>query len=249
MTEIVPHPDLHYQHIDCIDSTNAFLLRPDQDANQLLSAETQTYGYGRQKSRWVDEGNSLLFSLSTSFVADRDLSAWPIQVALVLSKLFNHLDYNNNNTIYQIKWPNDIYRQNDHGDWGKCTGILVESTIGSIGKMVTGVGINLSPLKETITHDYPTSYFSTTMDKTTLTIILGNALYLAWKQFVQQPKVNPKQFAQFDYLKDKPLVATNLHNQSQQRGLGAGINTQGHLQLQQEQQRITLAGQYRIRMV
>lgn len=233
---------LTWQHFDIIDSTNNYLLDAGQPVNQLVSANKQTKGRGRRQKNWVDEGNSLLFSLSTAFNPTMDMSAWPIQVAITLAQHLNTLTP----TPILIKWPNDLYLFNQEQQWGKCCGILIESSMGQQGKMVTGIGINLSPMPH-IEADYPIAHVPLSMDKETLLIQLANQLFLAWEQFIISPQVNPILFMPMDFLKGKTFSAIDTYTQQSHRGLGIGINAQGHYQLQQDTQIITLSSQQHIR--
>lgn len=233
---------LTWQHFDIIDSTNNYLLAADQPVNQLVSAERQTQGRGRRKKQWIDGGKSLLFSLSTTFNPQLDVSAWPVQVAMILTQVLTPL------TPFpiQIKWPNDLYILDAQQQWGKCAGILIESSIGKQTKMVTGVGLNLAPIKN-IDTDYPVGHITTSVDKDLLLILLANELFTGWKNFLLNPLVNPNKFIAMDYLRSKTFSAIDAHTQQTHHGIGIGINTQGHYQLQQGQQTIVLSSQQHIR--
>lgn len=255
-------PQLTWQHKDCVASTNTYLLDAKQPPNQLISAERQAQGRGRRGQTWVDSGDSALFSLSTAFPVGTDISAWPIQVAITLADSLNRLLAHANKTTFsnpphaiQIKWPNDLYTLH-HGQWGKCGGILVESTLSQSqqqGKIVTGVGLNLAPLHGITLHsDYPIAHLPTvittmTTDKKQLIALLGNQLWQAWQAFSQQPSVDPMHYQTLDYLYGKSFTATDTHD-NMASGRGAGINSQGHLLVQQPSGQIALSAQQRIRL-
>ncbi len=244
--------------MDCIDSTNTFLLDDRQPPNQLCSAEHQTQGRGRRGQTWADSGDSALFSISGAFPPGLDLSAWPIQVAITLADSLNRLiahakaDKTPQPGV-KIKWPNDLYC-NHHGQWGKCGGILVESRIGRQGKIVTGIGLNSAPLRGiTIDSDYPITHLPTLLqrcvaDKKQLIVILTNRLWQAWQVFIQQPNVKVKHYQTLDYLYGKSLSATDTYNQCVTHGIGAGINAHGHLLLQTPTGTVALSSQQRIRL-
>lgn len=235
-------PSLTWQHFDVIDSTNSYLLAADQPVNQLVSAERQTQGRGRRKKHWIDEGKSLLFSLSTAFDSQLDVSAWPIQVAITLTKVLTPLTL----SPIQIKWPNDLYILGEQQQWGKCAGILVESSIGKQAKMVTGIGLNFAPIKD-IKADYAVGHITTHVDKDQLLLLLANELLASWEIFLLNPVVNPSEFMSMDYLSGKTFSAVDAHTQHSHRGVGIGINAQGHYQLQQGQHTIILSSQQHIR--
>ncbi len=260
----VLNPALRWQHFSEIDSTNAYLLA-QASTQQLVSADVQTQGRGRHQQRWVDEGSSALFSLSCQRPAGVDISAWPVQVALTLSESFNtllaHFSSRDATATHfpkpsvNIKWPNDLYIQ-QQGQWGKFAGILIESTVmpsqalpksSPRGKVVTGVGVNLAPLQQTISKDYPATFIDLPLDKMTLIPLLVNRLWLAWQQFIMHPYIDVVAYQRVDYLFEREIVATNMHSGSELRGIGGGINACGHLRLYQDGVEQLLTSQQRIR--
>lgn len=257
------HPALRHRHFNVIDSTNACLMQADAPCNQLVSADRQTAGRGRRQQQWVDEGDSLLFSLSTAFSPDQDISAWSIQVAITLVETLKAFTQQR----LFIKWPNDLYvpiksshsndnsnnnnsdnKYSDYSEYGKCAGILVESNIGRSGKMVTGIGINLAPIHTKIDSDYAVAYLNIAVDKHSLLIALANELFWAWQDFLTHTTVNPDTFAAYDLLMDKQLCATDSSNGKETIGQGAGINQRGQLRILQHNQLLTLSTQQRIRL-
>ena len=242
---LVLHSDITYQHFEIIDSTNAFLMQSEQPINQLVSADKQSTGKGRRKQKWVDEGTSLLFSLSTQFDVGIDFSAWPLQVAISLIETLLAMT----SQRIKIKWPNDLYTQNASGKYGKCAGILAESSLGKTGKMVTGVGLNFAPLSHPIASDYPISHLSIEKDKKDCLFILSNALYEAWKAFLSSASIDPKTFAKYDYLAGNMLIATDTNTHQQTIGQAVGVNHKGQLLIQQHGRIATLTSQQKIRLI
>ncbi len=255
---------LKWQHFSEINSTNAYLLK-QSSTQQLISADVQTQGRGRHQQRWVDEGSSALFSLSCQRPAGVDISAWPVQVALTLAESFNTLlaHFSSRDAAathfpkpsVNIKWPNDLYIK-QQGQWGKFSGILIESTVtpsqalsesSPRGKVVTGIGVNLAPLQQAISKDYPATFIDLPLDKMTLIPLLANRLWLAWQQFIMHPYIDVAAYQRVDYLFERALVATNMHSGSELRGIGGGINACGHLRLYQDGVEQLLTSQQRIR--
>ncbi|MBS9778168.1 MAG: biotin--[acetyl-CoA-carboxylase] ligase [Gammaproteobacteria bacterium] len=239
------HPALRHQHFKCIDSTNAYLLQNPQLKNQLISTDEQSAGRGRRQQKWVDEGESLLFSLSLEFPIGIDVTPWALQVALTTIETLIPFTQQR----LKIKWPNDLYAQNRNGEYGKFSGILVESTMGQIGRMVTGIGINLAPLKNSIESDYPLSYLQTEENKQHILFSLANELYWAWQSFLEKPQVCPGQFAKHDYLANNMILATNTNNNKQTIGQSSGINHHGQLLVQQHGCLTPLTSQQSIRLL
>lgn len=251
---------LKWRHVDCVDSTNHFLLDSRQPPNQLFSTNRQTQGRGRRGQTWTDNGDSALFSLSAAFPVATDISAWPIQVAITLADSLNRLlKTADNETAVCIKWPNDLYTPclaSRRNEWGKCGGILVESNVGSTpngqGKVVTGIGLNLAPLPQIRQSDYPITHLPLTIsqlfdDKTQLIAVLANRLWAAWQAFIKQPTVDPSLYQNWDLLHGKSLNATDVHHYTVTQGIGVGINANGHLLIQQADQTVALSAQQRIR--
>ncbi len=240
----VLHPAITYRHFTCIDSTNAYLMSNELPCPYLVSAGTQTAGHGRRQQAWVDEGNSLLFSLATAFIPPLNVGAWAVQVAITLANILPTFS----DQHFFIKWPNDLYVKNVDGSYGKCAGILAESSIGRQGKMVTGVGINLSPLQTIINSDYAIAHINVSVNYSVLLKHLANELYWQWQDFLQSPAVNPEAYARYDMLLDKMLLATDMHNNKEIVGQGCGINEQGQLLLQQHGRLVELTTQHHIRL-
>lgn len=243
--QVNPIPSLIHHHFERLDSTNDYLLDNHQPVNQLVSAEFQNKGRGRRQQQWVDEGESLLFSLSTELPKGLNASAWPVVVAITLVETLKTMTTEK----LLIKWPNDLYVKNAKQQLGKCAGILVESNLGKHSKIVTGIGINLAPLNQSLDSDYPIAHLSLNNDKKTAIANLGHALFVAWQQFINNPHVNPKAYQPYDMLANQTLIATNSNNNEETLGIGLGINEQGQLLLQQAGRMISLTSQQRIRVI
>ncbi|PID66377.1 MAG: biotin--[acetyl-CoA-carboxylase] ligase [Gammaproteobacteria bacterium] len=239
------HPAITHRHFAVIDSTNAYLMKNELPCPYLVSADTQTAGHGRRQQAWIDEGKSLLFSLATAFDAHINVGAWSVQVALTLAKILENVT----EQALLIKWPNDLYVKNDSGEYGKCAGILTESSIGKQGKMVTGAGINLAPIKGVIDSDYAIASVDICVDDSVLLIQIANELYWQWQDFIQSPAVSPEHYARYDMLSGEMLLATNLHNHRESVGQACGINAQGQLLLQQHGGLLALTTQHHIRLL
>ncbi len=187
----------------------------------------------------------MLFSLVTEFSVKQDVSAWPVQVAITLAQTLS----DTTSQTLRIKWPNDLYTTGVDQSMGKCAGILVESSIGQSGRMITGVGINLSPIRCQVTTEYPIAYIDTPLDKKTLLLRLANALYLSWQTFFNHPGVNPDNFRPFDLLFNRSLIAFDSNTNKETVGTGQGINSAGQLLLLQQGNLTALTSQQRIRII
>lgn len=144
---INPIMDFTFQHIETVDSTNAFLQRM-QGTSEIngfvVSADEQTAGKGMGSNSWESaKGMNLTFSVAF------DMSWLPAAEQFLLSQLVplamlevigNYLP----NEQLKIKWPNDLYF-----DGRKLGGILINSTISGnyLGSSIVGIGLNVNQMK------------------------------------------------------------------------------------------------------
>lgn len=244
MTTVL-HPAIRYQHFETIDSTNTYLMQNTIACPYLVSTDTQTAGHGRRKQAWVDEGKSLLFSFATEFEPSVHIGAWSVQVAITLAQTLEKFTQQQ----ILIKWPNDLYVKNAQGEYGKCIGILTESSIGKQGKMVTGIGINLAPIATDIDSDYALAHLDIAIGRQELLFNIANELYWQWQDFLVTPSVKPIDYVKYDMLSGEMLLATDLHSGEETIGQGSGIDEQGQLLIQQYGCLVPLATQHRIRFI
>lgn len=122
-------------------------LRQGDTAAQLLVAERQNAGRGRQGRRWQSApGASLTFSYGT-LLAPADWSGLSLAVGAMLADAIEPPSAAAGPRL-QLKWPNDLWlADGPQGPWRKLGGILVE-TVAAAGARacVVGVGLNVQPL-------------------------------------------------------------------------------------------------------
>lgn len=123
-------------------STNTTVLRAAGGAGELpwlVGAERQSQGRGRGKNAWWSCSGSLTFSvLLEPGRWGISPTGWPLvslATGLALSRAVDPLLP----VRSQIKWPNDLYVGER-----KLAGILIESSTGSVGRLVIGIGLNVS---------------------------------------------------------------------------------------------------------
>lgn len=128
--------DFSLYHADVIDSTNTHLKAHYASFPNLavLEADYQTAAYGRYKRAWVNDGD-----LCFSIVAKED-NRYEIISALAVMRALRFYSL-----PAFIKWPNDIYADNE-----KICGILVEDIYSSqrFEASIIGIGIDMTPKKE-----------------------------------------------------------------------------------------------------
>lgn len=152
-TIINPIMDFTFQHIETVDSTNAFLqrLQGTSEINGfVVSADEQTAGKGMGSNSWESaKGLNLTFSvafdMSWLLAAEQFLLSQLVPLG-ILEVLDNYLPKEQ----LKIKWPNDIYY-----DGHKLGGILINNTISGnfLDKSIVGIGLNVNQMEFT---DWPT---------------------------------------------------------------------------------------------
>ena len=131
----------------------------------LVASRIQTQGRGQRQRKWVSPDGNIYLStlLQTQTPIDGRLA---LEIALNILEMPSLQQLN-----LQVKWPNDLY--STLGKWG---GILIEPI--SSQQVVVGVGMNLSPLEESVDQEV-TDLTSLGLNTTTSYIQLIHELYAA----------------------------------------------------------------------
>jgi BirA family biotin operon repressor/biotin-[acetyl-CoA-carboxylase] ligase len=130
-------------HLDTVDSTNNYTANLQKEGKiqhgTVILADEQTAGRGQRGASWTSSaGENLLLSL---YLTPDNLSVVD-QFALTHFISLSLIDFLRKIGISgKIKWPNDIY-VNDQ----KIAGILIENSIRSshISESIIGVGLNVN---------------------------------------------------------------------------------------------------------
>jgi len=121
-----------------INSTNTYLKDNYKNLSDgdVVVAEHQLSGRGRQGRVWKDDSNSLLFSiLLKDHINPSSISLIPLLTGVAIYLSLSELGISSS-----IKWPNDVLIKGK-----KCTGILLEAVSEeTIEAVIVGVGINLN---------------------------------------------------------------------------------------------------------
>ena len=200
---------MDHLHLGSVDSTNAYLKRNYEGLDNffIVSADSQTQGKGRDSRVWdSEEKKNLLFSLliKDSLYFDQYKAISLISAYSIVESL---KEYRINDLA--IKWPNDVYVQDE-----KICGILLEAI--SKEKMeclIIGVGLNVN---QKHFNQYQRS-------ATSLTNILNKEIEidklknLVFEKIISNiKKLNNHNFYQeiqeYDYLKNKEAYA-EIHNE------------------------------------
>lgn len=137
-------PDVSVEVVTQAGSTNTELLdraRRGDTSPCLMVAEHQTAGRGRHGRAWQSApGDSLTFSLGLPY-APREWAGLSLAVGVAVAEaLHGHV---------RLKWPNDLWLIDDHGNGRKLGGILIETVALPSGEpsrhAVIGIGLNIGP--------------------------------------------------------------------------------------------------------
>lgn len=133
--------------LESIDSTNSYAMQNLSDLNdkQVITADYQSAGKGRQGRKWVSDNSSNAY---VSIVLKPNISEYPYSnVTQYLSVVLCEVLEENYKLKPKIKWPNDILI-----DGFKISGILCEAKTknNKIEALVLGFGVNLNMEKETL---------------------------------------------------------------------------------------------------
>lgn len=190
---------VEYRHFAQLDSTNAYLQRmqAEQDIRDLVvSADEQTAGKGMGSNGWESEnGKNLTFSMTL------DMSFLPAERQFLLSEavalgIIEVLDELLPSDKLSIKWPNDIYYENQ-----KLAGILINSTIKAnmLDVSIVGIGLNVNQMHF---KDWPTHPISLqqitgkTYDMNPLLEQIVNSIYKKIETLKSEPSAIEKGYLQ-----------------------------------------------------
>lgn len=121
-------------YFESVNSTNSWLLEHGQCGDVCIS-ESQTAGRGRRGNTWISPTGNVYFSLCWCFTKSIEhMSLLGLVVGTAIAEALSDIGLEE----HGIKWPNDIFWQQK-----KLGGILLE-TVDQSGRIVIGIGINIS---------------------------------------------------------------------------------------------------------
>ncbi|MDG6881667.1 Bifunctional protein BirA [Phocoenobacter uteri] len=216
---------------DELDSTNEYLVTHCKNLpkGSICIAKTQTAGRGRRGRNWVAPVGNLNYSLSWHYPRKVHLVLPPLSLIVGLM-VIESLQQQGVKDL-SIKWPNDIYHQGK-----KAGGILIElNTTPSHLHLVMGIGLNLAPINES-SIDQPVSDLSQyQVDLNQLIIYLTAKLQKMLTDYPQtgfQPYYAMWQSYDLFFQQEVSVITESLVYS----GISQGINEQGELLLQQQNQ-------------
>lgn len=236
---------IRWQLLDCVDSTNAELMRSLASAGPLdirvCLAEQQTSGKGRRGRDWVSPyAQNVYLSMAVPFSEGaQKLAGLSLLVGLVLVETLEAAGYQG----CGLKWPNDVLLGGN-----KLAGILVEiaGDVNSDCVAVIGVGVNvlMSDSNAAIEQAWTSLYLSrqgARLDRNSLVADFISRLLQAIDEFRE------KGFAPFvegweqRHLWGGLLVRVEAGDSSR-FGLAKGVDERGAFRLETERGEVLLHG-------
>jgi BirA family biotin operon repressor/biotin-[acetyl-CoA-carboxylase] ligase len=235
-SEILKH-SIDLEILEKINSTNEYLKKHVISDNQtkVCMSEMQTHARGRLNRKWhAPFGKNISISFLYPFQGDiSEMSGLSLVVGLAVIQAIDNT-YELDKQL-SVKWPNDIVV-----DDAKLAGILIELQGESNGycNVIIGIGINVNMLKannKQINQKW-TSLQKLTgqyQDRNYLSSNVINTVMDYLNKFIKSDlKVFIHEWNERDCLFNKSItvVASNVTH----RGIGAGINSSGHLLLKKK---------------
>ncbi len=206
--------------LEIIESTNDYIREHISELDNLsvIAAKCQTKGRGQRGNTWTSEpGTNLTFSLLLKF----DESTLQANQMFIISQItaLSIIELLSQEGIEaKIKWPNDIYVNNN-----KICGILIENKLNGLYVENSIVGIGLNVNQSEFIGKYavePTSMIKETGKKEDLELLLSEFLFY-FRDLLPTIERNSgrrhiqKRYKSLLYRKDEPgkfiLQASNEH--------------------------------------
>ncbi len=218
-----------------VDSTNSYLRNELTKSTPLpegtvILAEEQYAGRGQKNSAWLSQpGKNLTFSilLNPTFLSPEKQFMLNKAVCIAINDVLSTIIGEG----LKIKWPNDIYVNND-----KLGGILIENNIrgGKINYSIIGIGLNVNQL------EFPQSLKNVTsvskilqQDYDLKTLLNEICRAIEWRYL--QLKEGMYELLDYDYLKKLYRLGKShqfLIDGSERTGVITGVNEQGFLEVE-----------------
>jgi BirA family biotin operon repressor/biotin-[acetyl-CoA-carboxylase] ligase len=179
---------LFHESLSSTNTMAAQLLRTGEPSEgTVVHTDFQSAGRGQTGNKWEsDKGKNLLISIILYPKSVKPEDQFLISMSISLG-ICDFLDRHCPGT--KIKWPNDIYLNND-----KIAGILIENSImdSSIENTIAGIGLNINQERFTGVHPDPVSLKMATGKKYDTAVCLTELLYaldIRYKQLLFEDTV------------------------------------------------------------
>jgi BirA family transcriptional regulator, biotin operon repressor / biotin---[acetyl-CoA-carboxylase] ligase len=169
---IIGSKRLFFKNLPSTNSHAASLIKESEvSEGTVIHANYQSSGRGQQGNIWESqEGKNLLISiiLYPSMITPADQFLLSMTVSLGICDFLDRYT-----SGISVKWPNDIYINND-----KIAGILIENSImgGIIEHTIAGIGININQTKFLSNAPNPVSLANLTGNQYDLTVCLDQLI-------------------------------------------------------------------------
>jgi BirA family biotin operon repressor/biotin-[acetyl-CoA-carboxylase] ligase len=212
---------------DSIDSTSSWVK--SQSKNQIVClAEEQTAGRGRHGHQWQSpSAENIYLSLGWQFDSQPEhLSLISLWIGILVAEALADAGLSG----HGIKWPNDIYWQQQ-----KMGGILLEtSNLSSM--IVVGIGLNIN-MQHDGQIDQPwvslNQAMGQTVDRNHILLGLLDKLHVGLSAFASMSVAEIKQsWQQWDLIRGRKV--SFLENQNKLVGDALGVDDSGQLQVRLE---------------
>lgn len=234
LLEMPSNHSVSIEIFETIDSTNTYLLTnpiPDQPTQQawICLAENQMAGKGRFNRSWQSHfGQDLCLSLK--YVLKQkditELNGLSLAIGVLIIECLECLFHLTPSSTLQLKWPNDIYHQNQ-----KLCGILVETHAEAHGQCTIIIGIGINVNADNSSFATLSNICDKKIDRNLLSAALINSLLRGLQTFEQFGfTAFHTQYTNKDWLKNKKIQLQNgAHIQT---GYVKGVDSTGRLILQ-----------------
>ena len=216
---------LSVQVFSTIESTNQYLLSKGFN-NLICLSERQTKGRGRSNKVWFSPlKKNIYISISLPITPlTRKILPLSLVMGLCVARTLN--SYHDG---FQVKWPNDIYYDNN-----KISGVLIETihySRFSASLVVIGIGININT--EMHVHTPYTSLYDITgeyYDRNQIVILLIKNITKYFSKYINFGLQGfTEEWRQHEMLYNKNIIMT--YNNSTEKGKYLGIDSNGQILL------------------
>ena len=214
-------------YFETIDSTNKYIKEHVDELHDfdIVSTGFQSSGKGRNDHVWIGKPNQNIYT--SILIKDKEIiasySALSIAVGVIVLRFLSRFVKKDK---ISLKWPNDVYVNGR-----KICGILLEGKLPEY--IVIGIGININ--QDIFDIDTATSLSletSQTYDLENIRNEFHSHLLDELKQFISHKNEYIETFNKHNYLLDKK-VSFNYNGQNE-TGIARSINSDGSLQVEQD---------------
>lgn len=247
-------------HFPAVDSTNNQAKRigptvSDEQLPMLITCGRQKAGRGRNQNTWLSNKGSITISLlcrptpPDGLSSENSVSQWlSLWSAVCVHQTISEFlpDFSPD-----LKWPNDILVEGR-----KNSGILIESILGSPGRYVIGIGINVNNDLETLQDTKTRFSWSESGNVFSVQDVIDRLVgrLVEWDYFSQKSQERILQYwGQHDFFKGNEieLIVPDPNDSAGRvlQGIYRGLSQDGFLQIEVDQQVLVIPTCHHIRKV